>query len=469
MDLQKKKTIMVILDGLDYSYIKENLSSFKLLKNLFENGRLTSLESVIPADSIPSWMTIYTGLSPAEHGIIESIDYLNFKKKLKGDYSMIKDKSFWDVISRQHKKVFVFNPFMAYPAWNVNGLMISGSVFEGGGTSTNRPDLVDMVDLPALGGLVDHPTEKTMPQFLQDNLKLTQEQFDSFHKYFKSGKYDFAFLGILTSDRMQHFMWKYTDPEDRCYKKGNKFQGAILQTYLLMEKNIEKIMDDYGHEYNVVVISDHGHGRRCQKTFYINQWLINEGIISDKSKKKRVIEYAKNTTLRIFAKIGCVETGTSFLKKFKFAHKVKNADYVFNNKGKVFAPKFDGCNPFGGISINRQEFESDAEYEAMSQKIIDGLMRVKDNDKPIMMWVKCREDIYNGKKVKNYPEIVYQMDSDYGVDRGLYGKRLFGINAMHEIISGGHKFKGVIFGNRDDVKDVKTVLNIHKYIVDTVK
>lgn len=45
-------------------------------------------------------------------------------------------------------------------------------------------------------------------------------------------------------------------------------------------------MDEYGSEYNIIVISDHGHGKRCEKTFYINQWLISQGIIKDKSKKK---------------------------------------------------------------------------------------------------------------------------------------------------------------------------------------
>ena len=54
-----------------------------------------------------------------------------------------------------------------------------------------------------------------------------------------------------------------------------------------------------------------------------------------------------------------------------------------------------------------------------------------------MIWVKRREDIYKGAKVDNYPDIIYRMLPQYGVDRGLFGRRLFGINAMHEVISGG--------------------------------
>jgi predicted AlkP superfamily phosphohydrolase/phosphomutase len=468
-DYKKEKTILIVLDGLDYSYIKDNLDGFKLFKLFYKNGRLRPLDSVVPADSIPSWITIYTGLNPAEHGIIESIDYLNFKQASSSDYSVIKDNSIWDKLGKAGKRVFIFNPFMAYPAWDVNGLMICGPVFEGGELSTNRPELVDISKLPPLGGLVDHPTHKTMPTFLKDNMILTQNQFDAFHQYIKSDDYDFAFLGILTSDRIQHFLWKYTDPEDNFHNKRNKLKNSLFDMYQLMEKNIQEVLNKYDDTHNIVIISDHGHGRRCQKTFYINQWLINEGIITDKSRKKRLIEFAKNFTLRIFVKLGCIESGTSFLKKFKLAHKFKNADFIFKKNGKVYVPKFDGCNPFGGICVNRTEFDSNIEYEAMRQKIINGLLNVSDNGKSIMLWVKRREDIYSGTNEENYPEIIYLMDSDYGVDRGLYGKRLFGINAMHGIISGGHKFEGVILSNRDDAKSINSVLNIHNYILDITK
>ena len=36
---------------------------------------------------------------------------------------------------------------------------------------------------------------------------------------------------------------------------------------------------------------------------------------------------------------------------------------------------------------------------------------------------------------------------------------------MHEVLSGGHQFLGVIMGNRDDVKTVRSVLNMHNYII----
>ncbi len=104
------------------------------------------------------------------------------------------------------KKVFVFNPFMAYPAWDVNGLMICGPVFEGGDVSTNHPELVDMSTMPSIGGMVDHPTDKEMEKFYNDTMELSQRQFDTFNKYFKKDKYDFAFLGVNSSKFAQMFI-----------------------------------------------------------------------------------------------------------------------------------------------------------------------------------------------------------------------------------------------------------------------
>ncbi len=464
--MDKKKTIMVILDGFDYSFIDRNQNQLTYFSDLKRKGFLAPLESVVPADSIPSWMTIYTGMNPAEHGVLESIDYLDFKKKNHGDYSVIQGHSFWDFLSRKGKKVYVFNPFMAYPAWDINGLMICGPVFEGGEISTNRPELVDIKNMPSIGGMVDHPSDKDMENFYKDTMELSQKQFDVFHRYFKTDDYDFVFLGITTPDRMQHFLWRYTDSGDRTHPKDGRLKDSILNMYKLMEKNVKRIIDDYGDEYNVVVISDHGHGRRCEKTFYINQWLIQNGFIKDKSKKKRMVEFAKNSTFKLLADLHMVENGTKFFKQFAFAHKVKNAYYVFEGSiKKIYAPKFDGCNPFGGIMVDKSFFDSEEDYERTRQQIIDGLMNVKDHDENIMIWVKRREDIYSGDKVANYPDIVYRMKPAYGVDRGLFGNKLFGINAMHEVLSGGHQFIGVIMGNRQDVSSVNSVLNIHKYIL----
>ncbi len=461
--MKKDKTILVILDGFDYSYIVKNINDFTLFKDWYDSDRLHVLNSVVPADSIPSWITIYTGMTPAEHGILLNIDYLNEKQKIEDQSAVIKGKSFWDKIGSKGKKVFIFNPFIASPAWDVNGIMVCRSSLEKKNEiTTNRPDVVNISEINLGGIFRKNPTMKEMPEFLADTWEMTDSQFDNFHKYFKMDDYDLGFLGVTTPDRLQHITWKYTDPEDRCYPKNNPYKNAIHDGYLYFEKQVKKIVDEYSDEYNIIVISDHGHGRRCQNVFYVNQWLIENGYIKDKSMKKRAIEYAKNSMLTNLARIHKVQVGSNFFKKFKFAHKVKNAEHVFKSKGKIYAPNFDGVNPFGGIAVDRTKFSSEEEYEKTRQDIIDKLMKLEHKGKNIMMWAKRREEIYEGAKVDNYPEIVYRMDNDYGVDRGLYGRRIFGISPFHEIISGGHRFEGVIMStDADIIKNVDSVEKMH--------
>lgn len=462
--MKKEKTILVILDGLDYNYIVNNIEHFTLFREWYFNKKLHVLNSVIPADSIPSWITIYTGMNPAEHGILLTIDYLNEKQKIPGQAAIIKEKAFWDKIGNHGKRVFVFNPFIASPAWDVNGIMICRSSLEKNNKiTTNRPDLVDINTLDLGGNLRNNPTMKELPKFLEDTWEMTDNQFNNFHKYFKLENFDMGFLGVTTPDRLQHITWKYTDKEDRCFPKKNPFQNVILEGYQYFEKQIQKMVALYSDEYNLIIISDHGHGRRCQKVFYINQWLINNGFIKDKSRQKRSIEFIKNATLTSLSKINKVQIGSNFFKKFKFAHKVKDAEHVFKNKETIYAPNFDGVNPFGGIAVKKEDFENDAAYEAKRQEIIDKLMVIKDHGKNVMIWAKRREDIYAGNDIKNYPEIVYHMDNDYGVDRGLFGKRIFGISPFHEIISGGHRFEGVIMGtDAEIIRDVDSVEKIHE-------
>lgn len=461
-----KKTILMVLDGLDHEYIRAHLDELPCFRRLAGTGSFAALESVIPADSIPAWNTIYTGQNPAQHGILDSIDYLQGRDKLRVDSFSVAGRTLWDELGRRGRKVFVFNPFMAYPAWEVNGLMICGPVFEGGEPSTNRPGLVDTAQLPPIGGIVDHPNNKEMEAFFQKNMRLTQQQFDAFHRWYGSDDYDFAFLGITTPDRIQHFLWRYTDPQDRTFPKRSRLRSAVLEMYQLLDHNVQAVLERYGEQCDVVVISDHGHGRRCEKTFYINQWLIGNGFIKQKSRKHRFVEYAKNTAFFWLAALHIVEPGTRFFKKFRFAHRVKNADYVFlKKKEAIYAPKFDGCNPFGGICVERSAYGSEEEYETVRQRLIDGLLQVKDGDVSVVLWAKRREELYTGERIGVYPDIVYMMRPEYGVDRGLFGRRLFGISAMHEVISGGHRLNGVILSNRRDAAQMGSVLRVRDYIL----
>ena len=62
------------------------------------------LRSVFPADTTPAWSTIYTGLDPSEHGIINFVNVgakQNAYKPLTFDDSAFKGRTFWDALNKQ--------------------------------------------------------------------------------------------------------------------------------------------------------------------------------------------------------------------------------------------------------------------------------------------------------------------------------------------------------------------------------
>jgi len=153
------KVVIIGIDGLDPFLLSKWKNELPNLGSLFVDASEITLNSTFPPDSICAWTSIYTGENPAEHGLLESIDYLANKKLTENeDRSVVfRGKTFWDIAGRNGKTVCVINPFLAYPAWDVNGIMISGPVFEGGEIKACPESILDEYKFPPIGGIVDFP------------------------------------------------------------------------------------------------------------------------------------------------------------------------------------------------------------------------------------------------------------------------------------------------------------------------
>ncbi len=200
------KIVVIGIDGLDPFLLKKWEETLPNIRKLCDNSNI-AIDSTFPPDSICAWTSIYTGENPAEHGLIESIDYLS-SKKLKSNEDRtanFKGKTFWDIAGKQNKSICIINPFLAYPAWNVNGVMVSGPVFEGGDTSGFPADILKKYKSPPLGGIVDFPNKKNLGSFLERTKKVTKELADVSLSVYKDYTPDLFFLAFLTLDRIKHF------------------------------------------------------------------------------------------------------------------------------------------------------------------------------------------------------------------------------------------------------------------------
>lgn len=191
------KIALIGIDGLDPYLLNKWRDSLPNISELYNDINDIILESTFPPDSICAWASIYTGENPAEHGLVESIDYLSGKKLNKDKRSTyFQGKTFWDIAGKRGKSVCIINPFLAYPAWQVNGIMVSGPVFEGGETQVYPDNILHDYDFPPLGGMVDFPEEKALGDFISQARDLTERLADVSLKIYEDHNSDLFFSNI---------------------------------------------------------------------------------------------------------------------------------------------------------------------------------------------------------------------------------------------------------------------------------
>lgn len=127
-----KRLAIIGIDSLEPTVLMRMSDKLPNFNKLIRMSPVRTAQSVFPVDTVPAWASIYTGLHPGNHGVLYVYDVFDSKlgdlKKV--DIGRIRGKTFWDIAGKAGKKVAIMNPMLAYPAWEVNGVMISKSPFD---------------------------------------------------------------------------------------------------------------------------------------------------------------------------------------------------------------------------------------------------------------------------------------------------------------------------------------------------
>jgi predicted AlkP superfamily phosphohydrolase/phosphomutase len=453
------KVAVIGIDGFDPVLFERFRGELPTLDRIAREGVFSPLRSVVPPDSVPAWCSIYTGLTPPEHGILHSFNYLDRKKDdFRPDVGFFQGKTFWDRAGNAGRRVLILNPFMAYPAWDVHGIMVSGPVFEGGEVSTRPETVLEDYEFPPLGGIVDFPTKKNIPEFVEKTRKLTEDQAEIFRKLAAEKPWDLFFATFLTFDRLGHFTWRFTDPEDPTYPGPTSVESTIRDAYRQYDRIVGSFMEILPPETALLIISDHGHGRRCTRVFNVNEFLRQKGYLASKVKGRPLLskhywlEVAKVKTLEFFARHELEDFAFKIVKWIPNRKALKKSTHITSVPSSLaHSPDFDGTNPTGGINVSRRVCEErKIDYNGLREELIGDLLQLRDpkTGEPIFRWIKKREEVYRkGGHLDEFPEILFELKPEYGVSWNLH-TGLYGINTTHRKISGGHRPEGVLFGWR---------------------
>ncbi|HEY5573213.1 MAG TPA: alkaline phosphatase family protein [Anaerolineales bacterium] len=448
------KLLIIGIDALDAVQLDLFQNHLPNLSRLRKLGFYSQLESVWPPDSETAWASIYTGWNPARHGIFQFVDplqktctYLSGER----DNAAIRGQAFWDLAGSAGRKVCVLFPHIGFPAWPVNGVMVTRASTTTD-ISVSPPELMKRYNfdgLNAVKGLVGrnrraylHRMKNLVERQLELNLQLIKEQeWDLFFSYWPA------------LDIVQHQFWAHCDPADPTFWGDTPYRYAIRDFYVLHDWVVAELIKAVGPGTNILILSDHGHGMRPVKIFNVNRLLRERGLLAVHHPKivrnLPSIKKMKDLAAHLAGRYQLGRLASGLVKLIPWTRKAYISAAGLDLENTVACiTDMSGIKAYsyGGIQITQNNLNGRL-YEALRDEIIELLQDARDpeiGDEPILKWAKRREDLYSGPYLAGYPDIVFELRNEYGAGWDATGP-LFDVSHTHNLYPGSHIASNAIF------------------------
>ena len=253
------------------------------LRGLMERGVYGDLMSSTPAITVPAWSSMLSSKDPGTlgfYGFRNRADY-SYDKMSIATGAAVKEKRVWEYLGDAGKQVIVVGVPQTYPIKPVNGYLISSFLTPTVKNQYTHPNELRYEIDQVLGGEeydVDVRKFRTddKDHLLEQIYTMNEKQFKVMRYLMDNKPWDFFMFVDMGVDRIHHGMWKYHDVNHPNHEPGNKYQHAIRDYYVHLDKQIGTLLERVPDETTILVVSDHGvksmHGGLC-----VNEWLRREG------------------------------------------------------------------------------------------------------------------------------------------------------------------------------------------------
>lgn len=456
----RKRILILGIDSMDRRILDRLIDDLPNIKKMREKGIDVDFSGVFPPDSPTSWASIFTGMTPANHGVVFFIDPLEKTGKLLTEEisnATVRGRTFWDIAGKAGKKVFISLPLLGYPTWEVNGTMI-------GRATTHRevqmnPPKEGADVLSGLDGMRGLPGRNPM-EFVERGLELLKREKDFALRHVKEEQWDLFFFYSAVLDPMEHNFWNHFDPGDPSYVKGNEFERVIPDFYREYDRVIGEFMGSVGDETAIILLSDHGHMRRPTKVVNVNGVLMEKGLLKMKKPRRTLKGAIYKRKDRIFAMISNRRLGSLAAKLLTIMPSAKNIFTAPENidweQTVAHVSDLSGIKAYtyGGVVVRKDNL-GQRSYEGVRGEILGMLEGLKHPDTGVRLvkWAKRREELYKGEYAARYPDVVFEFQEGYGAGWSL-DKGLISDSAAHNLHPGSHRQDSptLIFYNCGDVR-----------------
>lgn len=281
-----QRILIIGLDGATFDVLNPLMAEGRMprLKDLVDRGASGPLRSTTPPITPAAWTTFLTGKTPGRHGILdfERYDPLSNRLSFNSTYSLRHVRNLWHILGERGLKIGSVNVPMTFPAFPVNGFLVSG--FETPGVNSEfvfppelKSDIVSRWPDPTLRSKWRRKT------FGGDSLFARNVDYmsRSFHQgtamtTYLGDRYGWDALMVVFKlvDNLQHKTWKYIDP--RWADRRPARRDMVKKCFAECDHAVGDLVDYAAkHKAAVMIVSDHGHGSlegKVQPNHLLQQW-----------------------------------------------------------------------------------------------------------------------------------------------------------------------------------------------------
>jgi predicted AlkP superfamily phosphohydrolase/phosphomutase len=450
-------------------------------------GAAGTLLSTVPPITAAAWASMMTGWNPGRHGMYDfrtlAIDrYTRLwgagHSAAFGDgHEFVTSRrwagsAFWDLLG-DDARVAVLSVPMTYPAWSVNGRLISGfplpDYSRNHGTPAEVADALPplLAGADRLGSLDDRELADYCGRLIDEHVRIAGE-------WLRSGEHDVVVVVFQGTDFAQHRLWKYLD------RPGHPLREALLDMYRAIDVFVGDGREAVGEDGIVAVVSDHGFGPHPHTFVRTDRVLADRGLLTLPAGDA---PGAGQRAARLLRRAPAVRRALR-LALHRLPGRARDwAAGQYTGASRVEWPTSQAYRiplyaPAEGVVVNlrgRQEqgcVEPGADYERVRDEIIATLTSLRDpaTGEQVVAWARRREDVFTGRHLEEAPDVVALFHPGYKGTSGLEAAfepvppslldEYSGVHAMEGIVAlaGGGVRAGTDLGTRDIVDVGPTLL-----------
>jgi len=439
---------------------------------LLREGVHAPLRSTLPALTPPGWTSAATGRNPGKHNVF------NFYRGRAGGLAPapvtpadLRSPRVWDIAAQHGLRSVVLRMPLTYPPDPSVGVMIGGIMTPKGVDDFVAPGALKATleaRIPGYRMEVDASSLKAgdLDAFRDDAFDLQRVQTEEALHCLRHEDWDLFWVMSHTLDKLQHFFWRYMDPEHPAYPGPGPYQHVIRDFHAAFDRALARMLEALPAGTPVVMLSDHG-SAPLHTYLHVMNWLSDAGFLAlrrEGAARRGLAAVGVDAKSLV---CGLRRAGLGWVPKLvprslrrqvpqssmSFARVATRIDW---SRTRAYCPSAPGS----GLWINLRGREPEglvapgAEFERVREALRRRLLDYRDprTGESVVVAVHRREDIYRGPFAEGGPDLLVETARTVCMVEGLGAQALMPAGRSPEERTGNHARDGILLLWGDDVR-----------------